>query len=219
MTYDTSYLAEDYFGYIKALQKYADHEPHALRLARALEVRVRIGVLNRTYPETPNGPRIVVQPWHYGNSDMLRHELAHVMLWWSGLEAEILAEYGDELGWKVIENLCNHAVGFLRIPPPMVEEATRLYGVTAQAVQHLQKLSGARPEVALRRLIYDDPRAERAGFLTSGLYIQEVAQCNWGLPFGWLDRVPEPALKFPKDAKVSFAPLGGGHSLIGVCWG
>ena len=50
-------------------------------------------------------------------------------------------------------------------------------------------------------------------------YIQEVAQCNWSLPFSWLERVPEPARKFPSSAKVTFAALTGGYSLIGICQG
>lgn len=217
MSYDIDHLAADYIGYVKALQKHAQHEAHALRLARALEIRVRVGLVNRSYPELPDGPRVVVQPWWYGNTDVLRHEVAHVMLWWSGLETEIIEEYGPEVGWGVVEKLCNSAIAFLRITQPMVDEAVRCYGVTARAVRHLQNLSGAWPEMALRRLIYDDPRAERAGFLTSGSHIAEVAMCNHGLPFGWLDRVPEPALAFPPDANVTFFPLPGASRLIGVC--
>lgn len=219
MRYDIDHLAADYIGYVKALQKHARHEAHALRLARALEIRVRVGLVNRSYPELPGGPRVVVQPWWYGNSDVLRHEVAHVMLWWSGLEREILEEYGDELGWKVVENLCHQAVTFLRMPQTTVDEAVRRCGVTAKAVRHLQKVSGADAKTALHRLIYDDPYAERAGFLTSGLYIAEVAQCRLSLPFSWLERVPEPALRFPEDAKVSFLKLPGNASMVGVCAG
>ncbi|TDE85320.1 hypothetical protein [Deinococcus sp. S9] len=219
MSYDTDYLVADYIGYVKALLRYAGNEAHALRLARALEIRVRIGTVNRSFPELPDGPRVVVQPWWYGNNDVVRHELAHVMLWWSGLEREILEEFGDELGWRVVENLCNHAVTFLRMPQTMVDEAVRRHGVTARAVGHLRKLSGARPDEAMRRLVYDDLQAPRAGFLTSGLYIREVAQCNLSLPFSWLERVPEPTLKFPPEARASFLTLPGGTSLIGVCAG
>lgn len=216
MSYDTDHLVADYIGYVKALQAHAGNEAHALRLARALEIRVRVGWVNRSYPELPDGARVVVQPWWYGNTDVLRHEMAHVMLWWSGLEREILEEFGDDLGWKVIENLCHHAALFLRHPQPMVDEAVRRYGVTAQAVGHLRKLSGARPEEAMRRLVYDDPHAARAGFIASGVYIREVALCGLGLPFGWMERVPEPALRFPSEARASFLVLPGA-GLLGVC--
>lgn len=218
MTYDTAHLASDYIYYIKAVQQQLKHEPHALRFARALEIKVRVGLTNRCTPDHPEGPRMVVQPWHYGNTDVVRHEEAHILLWWSGLEAEIIAEFGEELGWRVVENLCQFAVGFLRITPPMVEQATQRYGVTARAVKHLQQLSGADARIALLRLVYDDPRSCRAGFLTSGRYVSEVAQCNWALPFGWLDEVPKPARWFPPDAHVSFLQLNRSQTL-GICWG
>lgn len=218
MTYDTAYLAADFFGFIKHLQARIDHEAHALKVARLLEIRVRLGAMNRSNPEGLHGAQIMVQPWWYGNSDVLRHELAHIMLWWSGLEAEIIAEFGDELGWKVIENLCNHAVAFLRYPQPLVDDAIKEHGVSAQAVQHLRSLVRGRPEQALNRLIYDDPHALRAGFLTNGLFIQEVAQCNWSLPFSWLAEIRNPVRCFPEDAKVTFA-WSNSNSLIGVCVG
>lgn len=218
VTYDTTYLAADFFQFIKDTQAWTGHERHALKLARALEIRVRVGLLNRSNPEGLHGPQIMVQPWYYGNSDMLRHEVAHVMLWWSGLEAEIIHEFGHEAGWKVIENLCHQAIAFLRIPQPLVDDAVKKFGVTARAVQHLARQTGARPEVAMRRLVYDDPRALRAGFILNGTYVQEVAQCNWSLPFGWLDHVPKVRKSFPQDANVSYLKLPGTQS-VGVCWG
>ena len=218
MTYDTAYLAADYIKYVKDVQQALENEPHALRFARALEIRIRVGLFNRSTPDHPAGPLMVLQPWYYGNNDVVRHETAHILLWWSGLEAEIIAEYGDELGWKVVENLCQFAVAFLRITPAMLEEAVGRYGVTARAVRHLQKLSGADARSALLRLVYDDPRGCRAGFLTSGRYIASVAQCNWALPFGWLDEVPQPWRRFPEGANVSFFTLNRGQ-VVGVCWG
>lgn len=218
MTYDTSYLVSDFVRYVKNVQAHLDHEAHALRFARALEIRVRIGLTNRCHAEHPDGPVMTVQPWHWGNSDIVRHETAHVLLWWSGLEAEIIQEYGDELGWRVVERLCNFAIAFLKIPPPALEAAYRQCGQTARAARHLQKRTRATPQQALSRIVYDDPGGACAGFLTSGHYIAETAQCNWSLPFGWLDRVPEPALKFPDGAKVSLVRLHPAATL-GVCWG
>jgi hypothetical protein len=218
VTYDTSYLVSDFVRYVKLAQHGLENEPHALRFARALEIRARIGLTNRCHPEHLDGPVMTVQPWYWGDTDIVRHETAHVLLWWSGLEAEIIQEYGEELGWKVVENLCNFAIAFLKIPPPALEAAYRQYGQTAQAAQHLQKAHRATPQQALHRIVYDDPGGACAGFLTSGNYIAEVAQCNWSLPFGWLDRVPEPALKFPERARVSFARIAPAATL-GVCWG
>lgn len=218
MTYDTAHLASDYIYYLKAVQKELRHEAHALRVARELDIRVRIGFSNRCTPEHPDGPLMVVQPWHYGNTDVVRHEEAHILLWWSGLEDEIIAEFGEELGWRVVENLCQFAVGFLRITQPMVDQAVDRYGVSARAVKHLKKVSGADTQTALRRLVYDDPRSCRAGFLLSGRYVAEVAQCNWSLPFSWAEEVIKPARRFPPDANVSFLKLTPSQTL-GVCWG
>lgn len=218
--YDSERLAADFVGYLKAVQAHAGHEAHAFRLARALELRVRVGLFNRAYPEALPDPVVVVQPWWYGgNNDILRHEIAHVMLYWSGLESHIVAEFGPEAGWRVIENLCQQAVAFLHLPQPLVDEAVRRHGVSAQAVRYLQRVGNAPAPTALRRLMYDDPAAERAGFLTTGHYIAEVAQCNLSLPFRWLDRVPEPAQKFGDGARLTLARLPGRGGTVGVCVG
>ncbi|SMB93396.1 hypothetical protein [Deinococcus hopiensis] len=218
MTYDTSYLAADYLYYLKAVQKELRHERHALKVAHYLGIRIRIGWANRCTPDHPNGPLMVVTPWNYGNTDVVRHEEAHIILWWSGLEAEIIAEFGEELGWRVVENLCQFAVGFMRITQPMVDEAIRRYGVSAKAVRYLQKVSGADALTALNRLVYDDPRSCRAGFLLSGCYVAQTAECNWGLPFRWLDQVHNLRKRFPEDANVSWLKLTPSQTL-GVCWG
>lgn len=219
MSYNLDLLPGDFVSYVKAVQAQAGHEAHSYKLARALQVRVRVGLYNYAIPESQPRPVIFLQPWYYGgNNDVTRHEIAHVMLWWSGLEHQILNAYGHETGWKIVEGLCSQAVAFLQITQPMVDAAVRRYGVSAQAVRQLQRVSGAQPEVALRRLVYDDHQAERAGFITSGHYIAETAQCNLSLPFGWLDRVPEPVRKFPEGAKVSLLRLKPGQTL-GVCWG
>lgn len=218
MTYNVETLPQDFIRYVRDLQAWAGHEAHSYRLARALRMRVQLGVSNYVIPEGDPSPVIVLTPWWYGgNNDVTRHEIAHVMLWWSGLESRILHEYGPESGWSVIESLCNSAVAFLHITQPMVDEAVRRYGVTARAVRYLQKISGADAHTALRRLVYDDPAAERAGFLTSGRYIAEVEANNYALPFWRLDRVPEPTERFPAEARATFARLPGGSRLLGIC--
>lgn len=218
MSYDTDFLVRDYFKYVRHAQELLQHEPHALKFARALEIRVRIGLHNRCHAEHENGPCITVQPWHYGNSDVIRHETAHILLWWSGLEAEIIEEYGEELGWKVVEKLCNYAITFLKMPQPVVDAALAEYGVSAAAVDHLRRTMKATPEQALHRVIYDDMHAERAGWLMSGERVSETAHCNWSLPFGWLDHVPDLVRRFPREANVTFKTYQGSR-LIGVCWG
>lgn len=208
MSYDPEYLAADYIGYVRQLQAHAGNEAHALRLARALDIRVRVGLVNRALPEHADGPRVVVQPWYYGDSDLLRHETAHVMLWWSGLEREVIEHFGDEVGWQVVERLCRDAVTFLRHPQPMVDGVVGRWGVTARAAAELGRVSGAGPVEALRRIIYDDPQAPRAGFLAVGVYIRDVAECGLRLPLTRLERVPEPALRLPTASFCSLPQRG-----------
>ena len=216
-TFDPEHLPADFIRYVKALQAHANHEAHAHRLARTLQMRVRVGLHNYCLPEAQPDPLIVLQPWYFGwSNDVLRHEMAHVMLYWSGLESHIIATYGPDDGWAIVERLCQQAVAFLHIPQPMLQDALQRYGVTAQAVLHLQQRSGANLSTALRRLIYDTPNAQRAGFITSGPYIREVAQCNLTLPFSWLDRVPEPITRFPERSSVTTATVRHEHSTVGV---
>lgn len=216
-TYDPEHLPADFISYVKRLQAHAGHEAHAYRLARTLQLRVRVGLHNYCLPEAQPEPLIVLQPWYFGwSNDVLRHEMAHIMLYWSGLESHILSIYGPEDGWNVIERLCQQAVAFLHIPPAMLQDAVQRYGVSAQTVLYLRQRSGASLSTALRRLIYDVPDAQRAGFITSGAYIREVAQCNLTLPFGGLERVPEPMSHFPQQANVTTVNVRHKHSTVGV---
>ncbi|ULH16016.1 hypothetical protein MF271_05115 [Deinococcus sp. KNUC1210] len=133
---------------------------------------------------------------------MTRHEVAPVMLWWSGLEARILKEYGLVLGRKIIEGLCNQAIAFLRIPQPMVDVAVKQHGISAQAIASLIRQTRAPYQMAMDRLIFDKPGDMRAAFYTSGKYIAGVSACNVRLPFWVCDRVPEPRILVPNASFV-----------------
>ena len=212
--YDLERLPTDFIQYVKDLHAYANHEQHSYKLARALQIRVRVALHNSALPGADPEPVIFLQPWWYsGNNDVTRHEIAHVMLWWSGLEARILKEHGLDLGKKIIEGLCNQAIAFLRIPQPMVDAAVKRYGVSAQAVDSLIKQTRAPYQMAMDRLMFDKPCESRAAFLTSGKYIVGVSVCNFRLPFWVFDRVPEPQLLVPQ-ASLLRRPHGAG--LLGV---
>lgn len=207
-------LPQDFIEFVRALQKHAKYEAHSYKLAKALGMRVRIGLTNYAVPAADSRPIIVLSPWYFGgDNDVTRHEIGHVMLYWSGLERLIVQEYGLEEGMQIIERLCQQAVAFLRITQPMVDKAIRRYKVSARAVAYLQKLTGANPQTCLDRLIYDDPSAERAGFITSGKYISGIASCNVRLPFWLFDRVPEPKQVLPQ---ASLIRLPHSYGLIGV---
>ena len=209
-------LPADFIQYVKDIQRHIGHEPHAFRAARLLKTRVIIGASNHVLTDTEPAT-IVVLPWNYGrNNDVMRHELAHVLLACSNIESVLIKEYGSRVAARAhIELLCNQAVAFLQITQPVVDEAVRRHGVTAQAVKFIQAATRADPATALRRLVHDDPYAARAGFLTVGKHIGEVAVCNYSLPFWVFDRVPEPALKFaPGDVTLLALTK---TRLIGIC--
>lgn len=213
-------LPWDFISYLKEIQAHIGHEPNAFRAVQMLEIRMKIGIEN--YVLTQADPPIMhIQPWFYGwNNDVIRHELAHILLAWSNVEGHLIREYGSrEAAQPYIENLCNQALAFLQITQPMVDAATKRYGVSARAARHIMKLSGANADRALHRLIQDQPDACRAGFRTSGKYVAQVSHCNFPLPFWLFERVPEPAQEFPKEANATFVSIMQRHSIIGVCWG
>lgn len=215
--YDLERLPADFIQYVKDLHAYANYEQHSYKLACALQIRVRVALHNSVLPGADLNPMIFLQPWFYGgNNDVMRHEIAHVMLWWSGLEARILNEHGLDYGKRIIEGLCNQAIAFLRIPQPMVDAAVTRYGVSAQAVATLMRQTRAPYQMAMDRLTFDRPCESRAAFLTSGKYIVGVSVCNFRLSFWLSHRVPEPHVLVPK-ASLLRRPHGAG--LLGVLQG
>lgn len=214
------HLPGEFIAHLKYVQAHIGHEANAYRAARLLEIQMRIGAENYVLIEL-DPPVMHLQPWYYGwNNDVIRHELAHIILTWSNVEAHLIAEYGSrEAAQPVIEAFCHQALAFLQITQPMVDRAVRKHGVSARAVRHLMRLSGASVERALHRLIQDEPDYARAGFITSGTHIAQVSHCNLPLPFWLFERVPEPTLLFPREANATFSTMPGGQKLIGVCWG
>lgn len=209
MRYDIERLPADFITFINHVHANAGYERHAYRLARALQVRVRAAAHNRAFPEAEPQAVIEVQPWYFGwDNDVIRHELSHVLMYWSGLESHMIAEYGLEDGKARIEQLCQQAVAFLRIPQPLIEQAVRKHGVTARAVAQLQKTTGAPAQMALERLVFDRPDEERGGLIVSNSHVAAVAVCNVTLPvwLGW--RVPEPRITL-KGATFSRLPEWG----------
>ncbi|WP_272976892.1 hypothetical protein [Deinococcus geothermalis] len=214
------HLPREFISYLKEVQAAIGHEANAFRAARLLEISMKVGAENYVLTES-DPPVMHLQPWFYGwNNDVIRHEMAHIILAWSRVEAHLIRDFGSrEAALPMIENLCNQALAFLQITQPMVNAAVKRHGVSAQAVRHLMRLSGAHADRALHRLIQDDPDAARSGFVTSGKYIGQVSYCNLPLPFWLFERVPEPALRFPPDTNATFSRIPNTHNLIGVCWG
>lgn len=212
-------LPWDFISYLKEIQAYVGNEPNAFRAARMLEIQMKVGAENYVLTDT-EPPIMHLQPWFYGwNNDVLRHELAHVLLAWSRVEEHLIQEFGSrEAARPMIEYLCNQALAFLHIPQNMVDAAVKRHGVSAQAVKTLMRVSGAKADRALHRLVQDNPDAARSGFLTNGNYISQVSICNMQLPFWAFHRVPEPTKEFPPEANATFRLLKNRQHLVGVCW-
>ncbi|MFC4424638.1 hypothetical protein [Deinococcus navajonensis] len=214
------HLPAEFIWYVKEWQAATGYESSAWRALAQTDVRRRIGRDN--YVITDLEPPVVsFQPWFYGwDNDVVRHELAHLLLAWSRVEAHLIAALGSrEAARPFIEALCNQALAFLQITQPMVDDAVKKHGVSAKAVRQIMRVSGARADRALHRLIQDDPDAQRAGFITSGNYIQHISNCNFPLPFWLFDRVPEPMLTFPAEANATAIRTPKRPQIIGVCWG
>ena len=217
---EIDHLPAEFIWYLKEYQAATDHDPNAWRVMERAGVRRRVGKDN--YVITDLEPPVVeLQPWFYGwNNDVVRHELAHLILAWSRVEAHLIDALGSrEAALPFIESLCNQALAFLQITQPMVDKAVKKHGVSAQAVRHLMRVSGAKADRALHRLVQDNPDARRAGYITTGNYIQHVSYCNLPLPFWAFERVPEPTACFPVEANATAVRIPNRPQVIGVCWG
>lgn len=203
---------------IKDYSAQAHYERNAFRLSELLGVRIRPGRYTSIIPGPP--PTIILEPQLLGlrDSDHVRHELGHVIMWWSGVEKALVEEFGStEAAKPYIESLCHAAVAFLRAPQNLVDEATRRFGVSASAAAWLREETRMTPYAAMQRLVYDDPAATRAGFVMSGNYVAEVAGCNFRLPFWRYDRVPDPSYVLPDEVSPSLVHIPGTTTAIGIC--
>ncbi|GGR31157.1 ImmA/IrrE family metallo-endopeptidase [Deinococcus ruber] len=215
MSFDPDRIGPDFIAYIKRIQTHANYEAHAFRLAKTLQMRVRVGLLNRAYPSNTSQSVIVLQPWYYGwSSEVLFHEIAHVLVFWSGLETNIIKEFGPDAGWKIIEKLCNQAIAFLRIPQPVVDAAVKKHGITARTIIELMRQTNVTYQMAMDRLVLDKPADARAAFLiNNGKYVSGVSICNMRLPFWIGSRVPEPRIVLPR---ASLFRLPHGLGILGL---
>ncbi|WP_104992763.1 hypothetical protein [Deinococcus sp. NW-56] len=202
---------------VKAYSKRAHYERNAFRLSEELGIRIRPGEYASVIPGPP--PTIILTPELLArkDSDHVRHEVAHVIMWWSGVEKALIQEYGcAEAARPFVEALCHAAIGFLRAPQNLVDEGIRRYGVSARCVDWLCRQTRMSERAALNRLIYDDPAATRAGFIMSGNYVRDIATCNFRLPFWVYDRVPEPWQVLPGEVNPSFRRLAR-RLTVGIC--
>ena len=209
-------LAVAFAAYVHQIHAQLGHVTEWRELAALLDVLVRPGVYNSCLPGPPTV--ITLLPDNYVSrwSDKPMHELAHVLLERSGIEAEAIRIAGSrDEAMPYIEAMCHHAAGLLQMPAPLLTEATRKHGHTAAAILYVQKHSRAGLPSAMRRWVYDQPDQARAAFTTSGSYIADAAACNIYLPFWKLDRVAEVTLAHPE---VQAQSIGRRQVLGVVAW-
>lgn len=183
--------------------------------ARLLQMRVAISHHNRAHPwaRWPEA-HVLVEQQHYRNGPVMRHEVMHVLVAWYHLEANLVWEFGQQ-GWRYLENLVRQAELFLQMPQPMVGRILREHAVTARAVAELARVADVGQGAALRRIVWDDPAAQRAGFVLQGRYVADLALCNLGLPFWRGDHVPDVRALLPLPS-ASLLPRG--RQTLGVVW-
>ena len=178
--------------FVAQLHARHDHPATPAEFATALGIRVLAGDEDSA---NAGPPALITYNRAYGlrRRFTLWHEVAHILMAWHGLEAELEGQF-DEDAPRHLEAVANLTAGLLAIPRPLMREAVGQHGVTPAAVLHLKEHSRMSEGVALRRMVYDDPEASRAAAVITGPYVADVARLNCWLPFWRYDRVPPLAL-------------------------
>nr|WP_255520342.1 hypothetical protein [Deinococcus sp. DB0503] len=160
--------------------------------------------------------------YHSDRTFVKMHEISHALLRDSGIEQELQWQCDSpEEFLAQVEAYCNYGAAQLQMPNPLLDRATRRYGLTPGAVLHLAEAAGTTIPIAMRRVVYGrlEPDAHRAAFLTQRSYVKDVASANVPLEFSVGSRVPEIALEVP-TAKLKRVPeaYGSRMTLGTVAW-
>ena len=211
-------LALDFIQHVKRVQKRHDHETDFYRLATSLGLRVAPGTHNAIFPGDP--PTITIQYGLYAARYAQRigmHEIAHYLLWDSGIDQEVQRLHGDWPGAEeTLELLAHLGATILHLPDPLLKEARFLHGDEAAALLHLYQSSNAGLGEVLRRWVHAEEDASRAAWTSAGPYINDIATQNARLPFWKWSRVPEVDIMIP-EATLLAVP-GRGRVLGAVGW-
>ncbi|AFZ67024.1 ImmA/IrrE family metallo-endopeptidase [Deinococcus peraridilitoris] len=200
-------LPASYVAYVEKLHALHDYELNFRLLSESLGVRIKPGLENSFVPGPT--PTIVLEPHLYGwsHSRVGLHELGHLFIRWSGIEAQLLSECSDKnYALQAMENLAHLTVAVLQIPTPLLEEALQRHGDSPAAILYMAKRSGASLGSALRRWVFQDAREPRFAFSTAGSYILDTAAFGTLIPIYRGARIPEPAIEFPEISLRTFKP-------------
>jgi len=177
---------------------YAKHDfpPTPFELAAALGIRMIPG----DEDSANAGPPAVIT---YSTRHLskvrwpLWHEIAHVVSAWYGIEQDLQDALGVDRASKRIEDIADLLAGLFAVPAPLVRHAVHMFGVTTTAVLYVAEKGNVTPAVALRRVIYHDLTASRAGAILVGSHVIDLAAQNYRLPFVQGERIPEAHISLP----------------------
>lgn len=180
--------------YAAELQAAHNHPASPLRFARATGIRM---LPSDEDSANAGPPAVVTYNARLGvgrRRFALWHEIAHVLMGWHGIDAEF-DEWPDDYSGEIArEQVANQLAGLLMVPRPVMAAARRRYGFSSAMILDLEDRTGMSGAVCLRRAIFDEVGASRAGAVLVGSQVVDVAAQNYRLPIYRYSRVPEPAL-------------------------
>lgn len=175
--------------------------------AARLGVRVIIGRENFA---TDGPPAIISQtPDSYAPRQRFTifHELAHVLVQRSGLEADVMAEVDPEDAEVHLEAVINHITGVLLIPDSLIRHYVTRYGFTPEALFHIRIEAGASLAATIRRGATWEPERQATIFVATERYILDVASCDPWNRIRRYDRIPDARAAFPQADLLSLVSL------------
>lgn len=126
----------------------------------------------------------------------LAHEIAHALMQWRGIDAELLAYYAPECAHSNQEALANHVAGLMCVPKPFFDSTLKRNGFSPTAMIHLSQSLGAPLETVMARTVYEDESYHRAALFFKRGYVHSFASTFW-LEVQYYDYIAEPKKRFP----------------------
>lgn len=185
--------------------------PSPYVLARALDLRVVSGpvaAINMEPPPTIHLPDYMRGFWR---QHTLAHEIAHALLQWRGIDAELLAYYAPECATNNLEALANHIAGLICFPEPFYQQTMKRFGFAPEAMLFMSRSLGAPLGAAMARTVYESDSYNRAALLFKRGYVAQYASTFW-IEIQPYDYINDPTQRFPG---IQLTPLDGlpGHVL------
>ncbi|WP_278911589.1 hypothetical protein [Deinococcus wulumuqiensis] len=166
-------------------------------------------------------PLITLDPEVYGSywSFTRFHELAHIVLRDSGIEAQLAqdADHPEQfVSW--MEAYCNFGAAQFQMPNPVLRHLLGIYGYGPEVVVQLAGVSGVDLFDAMYRVTHGflEADATRTTFLTQGSYLRKAVTTNRWFPHREGDRLPEVALAIPQARLMSLPERWGRHRVLGT---